>query len=167
MTQSEAWRNADSIAAFVGVGHEPDTWAVLRQAITEGRALWLPRVAGSQLRWARVENLDRLVRGRFNLTEPPAEDARPGPPPVSLVLVPGLAFGPGGARVGWGRGYYDRTLAALPSDRAARIGLCFDDRYEPSEGVVPMGVHDVRIPCVATDKGWRGDCGDSARRSGQ
>lgn len=167
LVHSESWRNASSVAAFVGIGHEPDTAPLLRAAIAQGKSLWLPRVVGDELRWAQVDNLDTLVAGRFGLIEPTLDITQPGPPPVSLVLVPGLAFAPGGARIGWGRGYYDRMLAALPAREAPRIGLCFDDRYDPPQGEVPMGPHDARIESVVTDLSRYRNLGDSARGQGQ
>jgi len=155
--RSTPWRTARSIAAFVGVRHEPDTRALLQAALDEGKALWLPRVLdGDRLGFRRVHALAELVPGTFGLFEPPlvADD-----PPcelaatgVDLVLVPGLAFGSDGARIGFGRGYYDRALAPL-AGRAApvRMGVCFAAFLDATE--IPMDALDVPVHAVATEHG--------------
>jgi 5-formyltetrahydrofolate cyclo-ligase len=65
-----------------------------------------------------------------------------------FLLVPLLAFDRTGARLGYGGGYYDRTLAALPL--AGRLGLAYAAQ-EVAE--VPVGPHDVRLPAIATELG--------------
>ncbi len=65
-----------------------------------------------------------------------------------FLLVPLLAFDRRGHRLGYGGGYYDRTLAALP--RAGRLGCAFAAQEMDA---VPAGPHDVRLPAVATERG--------------
>ena len=63
-----------------------------------------------------------------------------------VVVVPGDA--PGGLRLGYGGGFYDRTLAALPG--VPTLGVAFAcQRME----VVPAGPHDAPLDAVATEAG--------------
>ena len=62
--------------------------------------------------------------------------------------MPLLAFDRAGHRLGYGGGYYDRTLAALPGARA--IGCAFAAQEVPA---VPAGPHDIRLDAVATEHG--------------
>jgi 5-formyltetrahydrofolate cyclo-ligase len=152
-----AWRGAEAIAGFVGVRGEPETRALLELALAEGKAVWLPRVLGpSELGFVRVRSLGVLAPGGFGLLEPPLD---PDEPPhalaeidVDLALVPGLAFATNGARLGFGRGYYDRALAPFGQSRVPlRLGVCFSaflDR-EP----IPTDTHDVTMHAVATEHG--------------
>jgi 5-formyltetrahydrofolate cyclo-ligase len=151
------WRAAPSIAGFVGVRHEPDTRALLQAALDEGKALWLPRVLdGGHLGFRRVHTLAELVSGSFGLFEPPLvvddpprELATTG---VRLVLVPGLAFGSDGARIGFGRGYYDRALAPLAGrDVPVRVGVCFAAFLDAAP--IPIDAFDVPMHGVATERG--------------
>ncbi len=64
------------------------------------------------------------------------------------MLVPLLAFDRSGRRLGYGGGFYDRTLAALP--HAARLGCAFAAQEMDA---VPAGPHDVRLEAVATERG--------------
>ena len=65
---------------------------------------------------------------------------------IAAFAIPGLAFDRAGGRVGWGRGYYDATLAAAP--QALRIGLAFECQIVES---VPHDPHDVRLHYVVTE----------------
>lgn len=86
-------------------------------------------------------------RHRFGF-EQPAEDA----PAISrqeidVILVPGLAFGPDGRRLGRGAGYYDRFLAGL---EAEKVGLTTSDRVRDD---LPLECHDVPVDWIATEDG--------------
>jgi 5-formyltetrahydrofolate cyclo-ligase len=73
--------------------------------------LWYPRVLSldpPRLAWG----LPPLAPGTWGLREPVS--APHAEPPVQLLLVPGLAFAADGHRLGYGRGFYDAVLAALP-----------------------------------------------------
>ena len=74
-------------------------------------------------------------------------------PQVSIVtpdflLVPLLAFDRRGHRLGYGAGYYDRTLAELPG--AFALGCAYAVQEVPD---VPAGPHDMRLDAVATERG--------------
>lgn len=157
------WQSAGAVAAFVGVAGEPDTRPLLEAALARGRGLWLPRVlegrAGvSQL--VKVEDLDVLAPAGFGLLEPrpraneittPAFDPAG---PITLVLVPGLAFTRSGARLGFGAGHYDRLLApAAHASTPVRMGLCFSAFVDPVEGPFPIETHDVAMHWLATEAG--------------
>jgi 5-formyltetrahydrofolate cyclo-ligase len=92
-----------------------------------------------------------LRPGPHGLREPdPAVCPAVPPSAIDLVLVPGLGFAPGGARLGRGAGYYDRWLATLP-DGARTIGVAFAGQVLP---VVPCDAHDWRVDHILTDDGW-------------
>ena len=121
------------MAAFVGVKGEPDTRALLEQALAAGKRLWLPRMAGrpprQSIEFVEVGDLGMLAPARFGLLEP-----REGPgfaladTDVAFALIPGLAFTVGGLRLGYGKGYYDVALAPLRDrPRPLRVGICFAD----------------------------------------
>ncbi len=156
VTGSAPWHQATAVAAFVGVGSEPDTTQISSAALAAGKRLWLPRVVSkTALDFASVDALEELVAAGFGLREPPrsASGCRLGETGAGLVLVPGLAFGSDGARIGFGRGYYDRALADLGQPRAACVGVCFGAFLDPVEGPIPMGPNDVAVDFVVTEDG--------------
>jgi 5-formyltetrahydrofolate cyclo-ligase len=65
-----------------------------------------------------------------------------------FLLIPLLAFDSGGRRLGYGGGFYDRTLAALP--RRFRLGCGFAAQQVDA---VPIGPYDMMLDAVATEQG--------------
>jgi 5-formyltetrahydrofolate cyclo-ligase len=85
---------------------------------------------------------DEMVKERFGTMRPAGEERRP-----DFLLVPLLAFDRRGGRIGYGAGYYDRTLSLL-SPRFA-LGCAFAAQEVPE---VPTGSLDVLLNAVATDR---------------
>ena len=72
----------------------------------------------------------------------------------TLIFVPCVGFGPGGYRLGYGGGFYDRTLASL-SPKPFTVGLGYDFSYLPD--LLPES-HDVPLDALLSDTGemWPG-----------
>lgn len=84
---------------------------------------------------------DLLVEG-LHKTQQPLNDAEIVLP--DLILVPLLAFDKTGGRLGFGGGYYDRTLQGL---KAQRVGVGFDEQEVDQ---VPMDLFDQRLDWIVT-----------------
>ena len=145
---------AQTVAAFVGTKGEPATEELLMATLDGGKLLLLPRVRSAKvMSMFVVDDLDTLIPGPFGLWEPGPDatvcesDLKVD---LDLVLVPGLAFGSSGERLGYGGGYYDRWLEGLPT-RPHRMGLCFAEYLDPRLGKVPMEGHDATMDSVATE----------------
>src|SRR5690606_23225400 len=117
LVNDSRWQAAGSVAALVGVECEPDTRELLARTLAAGKRLWLPRMTTSRpqrIEFVAVAELAALSPAGFGLLEP-----REGPGvalaelDLDLVVVPGLAFTPGGLRLGYGKGHYDLALAPL------------------------------------------------------
>ena len=67
----------------------------------------------------------------------------------TLLLVPCVGYGPRGVRLGYGGGFYDRTLATL-TPRPTTVGLAYSQGYLPWLQAEP---HDVPLDTVLTDEG--------------
>lgn len=88
-------------------------------------------------------------RHRWGYTQPRAGTPQRDPREVDVALVPGVAFSSDGARLGHGKGYYDRLLAELRPD-AARMGVTFDALVVPA---LPTTPHDVPMTHLVTETG--------------
>lgn len=152
---TDEWRDATCIAAFVGVRAEPDTTALIDAAWQAGKALWLPRVQGDAITFVHTRSRDRWITAGFGLREPgPDEGDTRSLADLAphLVLVPGLAFSRSGARIGFGKAYYDRALAPVRARADVfRMGVCFAAFLDPTEGPIPTAPHDVPMHAVATE----------------
>ena len=76
----------------------------------------------------------------------------------SLLLVPCVGYGPRGVRLGYGGGFYDRTLATL-QPRPTTVGLAYSQGFLPWLEAEP---HDVPLDTVLTDEGlaWQVEGGE-------
>lgn len=133
------------IGGFWPLEGEIDIRPLLQELLARGHVVALPETParGEALRFRRWEPGEALLPGRFGTLAPAGEELVP-----DWLLVPLLAFDRSGRRLGYGGGYYDRTLRALP--RAGRLG-CAYAAQEIAE--VPVGPIDVRLPAIATEQG--------------
>ena len=67
----------------------------------------------------------------------------------TLLLVPCVGYGPGGVRLGYGGGFYDRTLAAL-EPRPYTVGLAYSHAFVPGLQAEP---HDMPLEAILSDDG--------------
>jgi len=159
-------RHPDFVAArmiftYVGVGSEVITGPLVTEALHQGKRVAVPVVEDTLLGWFEVQDLQELVPHRFGLMEPlggviPA-DRRRTARDADLFVVPGVGFDRRGGRLGYGRGYYDRVLAAHPSIPHVATGFCCQVVPE-----VPMGPGDVRIRALQTEAWlWDGEAKDT------
>jgi len=146
--------DAQCIAAFWSMADEPALQPLLRQwAQDETLTVSLPVVTapGAPLQF-RTWTPDTPMRpGAYGILEPEGPQA----PPPDVVLVPTLGFTRQGDRLGYGGGYYDRTLAALKTSGHpfTTLGIAWACGDLSGEDYSPAA-HDVRLDGVLTDKGW-------------
>ncbi|MDF6042977.1 5-formyltetrahydrofolate cyclo-ligase [Streptomyces sp. JH14] len=147
---------ARTVAAYVSVGSEPGTRALLDALRARGVRVLLPvLLPDNDLDWAAYEGAGSLARAGRGLLEP--DGPRLGPDVVldaDVVLLPGLAVDGRGMRLGRGGGSYDRVLARLSAAGAhpALIVLLYDDEVVAQ---VPVEPHDHPVDAVVTPAGAR------------
>ena len=139
-------RPGSILAGYWPLPGEIDVRPLLAAAFERGATVSLPITPprGEPLVFRRWEPGAPLRPGRFGTQEPTGPIVAP-----DLLLVPLLAFDRFGARLGYGGGYYDRTLAALGSD-AVVVGCGFALQEVDR---VPTGPHDRPMHAIATEAG--------------
>ena len=90
----------------------------------------------------------RAARWRPTPTAFPSR-ATPRPSRPGLLLVPCVGYGPGGVRLGYGGGFYDRTLAKL-QPRPITVGLAYGHGFVPWLQAEP---HDVPLDAILNEDG--------------
>ncbi len=138
-------------AAIAGVWPLPgeiDLRPVLAALDGRGHPILLPETPprGQPLRFRRWRPGAPMRRERFGTECPEGPEAVP-----DILLVPLLAFDERRFRLGYGGGYYDRTLAALPGRPA--IGFAYAVQRVPA---VPIEAHDRPLDAIVTDEGTLG-----------
>lgn len=142
-----------TVAAFWPLEHEPDLRPLLEQWAQAGIALALPaiREPAAPLEFRAWAPGDTLHAGPYNVQEPAAE--RPVLRP-DVILVPTLGYTAQADRLGYGGGYYDRTLAALrqAGHDFTAIGVAWNEGLIDAD--YQAAAHDVRLDAVLTPDGW-------------
>ncbi|MFJ3672218.1 5-formyltetrahydrofolate cyclo-ligase [Streptomyces sp. NPDC090106] len=151
---------ARTVGAYVSVGSEPGTLALLDALHARGVRVLLPALLpDNDLDWGAYTGADSLARvqhgGKMALFEPSGE--RFGPDAIvsaDAVLLPGLAVDGRGMRLGRGGGSYDRVLARLEraGTHPALVVLLYDREVVER---VPVEAHDRAVDAVVTPSGVR------------
>ncbi len=137
------------VAGFSPVRSEIDPLPLMRTFADQGASLALPVIAGDdQPLIFRAWTADApLVRGAYGILEPSVEASEMQP---DIVLVPLAAFDRAGHRIGYGAGYYDRTLQILRKSKPIiAIGIAFAVQEIAD---VPSSAHDERLDLVLTER---------------
>lgn len=92
-----------------------------------------------------VDDLGRLEEQGYGFAEPPPD--APHAAELDVVIVPAIAVDPTGHRIGYGAGYYDRTLPRY-APPAVSIAVAYDWQLVAE---VPATPHDVKVAFVVTD----------------
>ncbi len=110
--------------------------------------LAFPRVVDeTNLAFHRISEPSQLRLGAFGILEPTCDSPQMLPGSLDMIVVPGLAFDREGARLGWGRGYYDRALSQWPS--AVRVGIAFSNQVVDR---LPRSAWDIDVDFLITEK---------------
>ncbi len=144
---------AETVLFYVDARSEVRTREFLPTARQLGKRIVVPYCVDRHLKLFRLDDLDELAVGHFGILEPKSElrtieDRVVEPAELDMIVVPGVAFDRSGGRVGHGKGYYDKLLAAVGPD-AAIVALAFECQLFER---VPMESHDVSMHRVITEK---------------
>lgn len=108
-----------------------------------------PRVTGeTAMDFYKCDTSD-LVPGYNEILEPPTTAKLVHPAEIDLMLVPGLGFTPGGQRLGYGRGFYDRYLAGCASAALVTLGLSYTETLLVQ---LPTNKYDILLDYVVSPK---------------
>ncbi|ABK43235.1 5-formyltetrahydrofolate cyclo-ligase [Magnetococcus marinus MC-1] len=149
---SHAWLGqAERVALYCAIRGELDPAPLLAPLWQMGKILYLPRLeaGASQIRFARHQQGEVWQRGPFGIPQPGPDRAQIEPGAVDLMLVPLVGFDAQGGRLGYGGGFYDRTLAGQRPKLL--VGLGFAGQQVEH---LPRADHDIPLDAVVTETGW-------------
>ena len=144
-------RAAKSVALFWPIveRHEVDLRPLDAALRARGVAVAYPAIdpetRAMTFRFCATESLEE--RG-FGFSEPPPEAREAAGGEIDVLVVPAIAIDPTGHRIGYGAGFYDRTIPRF-APPAVAVGVAFDFQLVAE---VPFGQHDVAVEWVVTDE---------------
>ena len=148
------YAKAKTVLFYVDVRSEVRTRHSLPEALKSGKTIVIPWCTETvELALFRLESMDELAIGMYKILEPKPElrllpEKQVDPKSIDLVMVPGVAFDHRGARMGHGKGYYDKLLENARKDTPL-VALAFECQLFPEIPVVP---HDVFMNKIITEK---------------
>jgi 5-formyltetrahydrofolate cyclo-ligase len=141
-----------TVGGYIAINDEADPHIILKKLTLQNCEIVFPRVVANvePLAFHRREPGREMAKGAYGIPEP-AKDWPLAYP--KILLVPLLAFDRHGHRLGYGGGYYDRTLDFLRANSTVRaIGVAYAGQ-EVDE--LPREAHDHPLDAVITEQGVR------------
>jgi len=151
------YQQADAVLGYMNFGSEFASELWIKKVLSEGKRLALPRVNRHtnhlELYW--VEDLEeQLSPGLWGIREPVVErcERLGGLNEVEFALLPGVAFTRGGARLGYGGGFYDKLLAQAAGSGAFSLVLAAAAYGLQIVEQIPQEATDVKVEWLITEQ---------------
>ncbi|PDH63819.1 MAG: 5-formyltetrahydrofolate cyclo-ligase [SAR116 cluster bacterium MED-G04] len=139
------------IAGYWPIRSELTPLPLMAALVARGMRTALPATPqpGQPLVFHHWQEGDALIEGLYGTSEPPSTAPLCVP---DVLLVPMLAFDRLGYRLGYGGGFYDRTLAAIRPEKplVRAVGIAY---AEQQVDAVPVGDHDASLDAILTPSG--------------
>jgi 5-formyltetrahydrofolate cyclo-ligase len=153
LLQLPEYQQSDTVLGYMNFGAEFASELWVERALAEGKRLALPKVNHhtGQLDLYWVDDLEnQLAEGLWGIREPVVErcERLGSPNDVEFALLPGVAFARDGARLGYGRGFYDKLLSNM-TQRPVLAAAAFSLQVVE---FIPLEATDVRVDWLVTEQ---------------
>ena len=137
---------------YISGDYEVATDNIIKRSYAYGKIVVLPAFdpVKFEMNLMKVDNFEKdLVPGPRGVMEPDASRCKIVPlERIDIAILPGLAFDEKGARLGSGKGYYDRLIPRL-AITTRKVALTLEEQIVPQ---IPMEAHDKHVDIIITDK---------------
>ncbi len=154
LLEAEAvFQKADILLVYMDYRSEVMTCGRVEELLQQHKKrIFAPKVEGMDIRFYEVKKMEDFMDGYQGIMEPSGDESRLFTEQMAktqncLLLVPGAVFDRQRGRMGYGKGFYDRYLAAFPALSSA--ALAFECQIAKK---VPVESHDKRPDMIVTDK---------------
>jgi 5-formyltetrahydrofolate cyclo-ligase len=145
-------KNARVVSTYLHIGSEVRTFVLVNWLLSGGKKVIVPVTdkANKRLVFSEIKFPERdLVKGTFGILEPRPEMRRSIPlEQAEVILVPGVAWDLRGYRVGYGAGYYDRSINSLQKF-LPKVGLSFEFQIVDR---IPNSRYDRHVDKLVTER---------------
>jgi 5-formyltetrahydrofolate cyclo-ligase len=149
LVQLVSFKYSDTILMYAPLEGEIDVMPIAERALELGKRVAFPRCIEEprNLDFKYVSSLDELKSGSYSIAEPTEDMESVTDLSRSICIIPGIVFDKDGYRVGYGKGYYDRFLAAYDG---TKFGLAYSECILDS---VPRRRFDRHVDILISEKG--------------
>jgi 5-formyltetrahydrofolate cyclo-ligase len=149
---SKQFLKSGTVGVYIPIGSEVRTEEIIRNAISAGKKVALPRIESEGIRFYQLHDnnfKEEMVSGKFGVMEPPNIGRRVNK--IDLLIVPGIGFDNQGSRIGYGRGYFDEYLRRRKVSFS--MGLGYEFQLVPYD--LPQSPSDQSIDSLSIETGLR------------
>lgn len=140
-------RGPKTVSCYVSIDGEPDTSGFLSWAAENGIDVLLPVTRADGLMDWVLPSGEGFVPGPYGIPEPLGEVVSPmAVGEAGLMIIPACSIDRTGVRLGWGGGYFDKTLGSMDK-RPPVFAVVYADEFVES---LPSDVHDIPVTGVVT-----------------
>jgi 5-formyltetrahydrofolate cyclo-ligase len=151
VVETDEFRGARTVALYAATGGEPDLRGLLDRGAFAGKRMLLPRCEqDGRLAFCEVHSGSELVRGRYQLLEPPPAAPRVECRSIDFVLVPSVAVDARGVRLGRGGGWYDRSFPPRAAGGPILVAAIHDFQHVEQ---VPGDAWDRAVDGFVSERG--------------
>ncbi|MDR3257099.1 MAG: 5-formyltetrahydrofolate cyclo-ligase [Endomicrobium sp.] len=145
------YKKAKTVMFYLSYGSEVVTDSMINFAIKEGKTVVVPAIKNYRNRSmyaVKISKLKNACQVVYGIRQPEINaDGIVEKDNIDLIFVPGIAFDVEGYRIGYGKGYYDRWLESVASEKT--IGLSYDFQITDK---LPIGKYDIPVSIIITEK---------------
>ncbi|MFZ2257198.1 MAG: 5-formyltetrahydrofolate cyclo-ligase [Clostridiaceae bacterium] len=153
LKQTEEYQSARIIMCFVSFKDEVETHQFIKDALAEGKKVYVPYILRPEKLMAPAEVLDfdeDLAPGYYDILAPKENTLRlKDKSEIELVVTPGVLFDKEGYRVGYGAGFYDRFFSQI-NPLVPKIAIAFSLQQTD---ILPRDEFDIPVDKLITEKG--------------
>ena len=146
----DAVQKARTVFAYAAMEDEVQTEPLIASLLDRGKRVAIPLVIGKRaMEAALVPSMDAMETGAYGILTVRAERREIlALQEIDCVIVPGVAFGLDGSRLGMGGGYYDAFLPR--AERAVRVAAAFQCQISED---IPSLPYDCGVDWIVTEQG--------------
>lgn len=155
---SEEYKRAPEIFAYMAMPDEINLSIIINKALEDGKKVAVPRMIpdSCEMDFYYINSLTDsfTTDNQYHISEPSAECPKVDALHISgnsIFLCPGLAFNLEGARLGRGKGYYDRYLSRMKGENLVLCGVCTVNVITKA---IPCEENDVRMTHLLNEYGF-------------
>lgn len=143
------WNSAKHIALYMSHLGEIDPFLLAVKGVSQQKTIYYPKVHKGELLFVPLKSETSFVKNHFGILEPELKnDEGTSPNMLDIIFLPLMAFDKKGTRLGFGKGFYDKTLKH--SRPKSLIGLAYDFQEQPW---IKSESWDVPLDMVITETG--------------
>jgi len=141
------FKAAQNIGLYYSKDHEIETANSILKFLEMGKKVSLPKIKNQELEFKRIETLDEIETGKFNIKEPLNKCPTIKSQELDILIIPCLAIDEQGNRIGRGGGFYDKFLSQ--TNNIKTICIVHDLQILKK---VPKEKHDKKIKIIISEK---------------